>query len=127
MSYLLLVDEGGVSPGRDGADVVLHGDSANAQVRCEVDVDGGGSSSSGESVTGAPSRLVPGHRLWANRSGRHILALVEDYSALRRLISEGRKLARSKDAQLRCCLNKVASHLFPLHNIVISFLAKACY
>ncbi|XP_019738154.1 CDK5 regulatory subunit-associated protein 2 isoform X3 [Hippocampus comes] len=100
-------DEGGASPGRDGANVVLHGDTSNARVRCEVDGDGGGSSSSGESVTGAPSRLVPGHRLWANRNGRHILALVEDYSALRRLISEGRKLAHSKDAQLRCCLNKV--------------------
>ncbi|XP_051906465.1 CDK5 regulatory subunit-associated protein 2 isoform X2 [Hippocampus zosterae] len=103
------VDEGGVSPSRDGVNGVLHGDSANARVRCEVDGDGdgGGSSSSSESVTSAPSRLVPGHRLWANRNGRHILALVEDYSALRRLISEGRKLARSKDAQLRCCLNKV--------------------
>ncbi|XP_037121006.1 CDK5 regulatory subunit-associated protein 2 isoform X1 [Syngnathus acus] len=100
-------DEGSASPGRQGAD---------APMRCEVDGDGstggstgggGSSSSSGESVTGAPSRLVPGDRLWANRNGRHILALVEDYSALRRLISEGRKLARGMDVQLRRCLNKM--------------------
>lgn len=63
------------------------------------------SSSSGESVSGAPSRLVPGHRMWANRNGRHILGLIEDYNALRKQISEGRKLSRSMDAQLQECLH----------------------
>lgn len=70
--------------------------------RTHSEVDGGSfSSSSGDSVSGAPSRLVPGHRMWANRNGRHILGLIEDYNALRKQISEGRKLSRSMDTQLQ--------------------------
>lgn len=62
------------------------------------------SSSSGESMSGAPSRLVPGHRIWANGKGRHVLGLIEDYSALRKQISDGRKLSRSLMAQLQDCM-----------------------
>lgn len=70
--------------------------------RAHADVDGGSvSSSSGDSLSGAPSRLVPGHRMWANRNGRHILGLIEDYNALRKQISEGRKLSHIMDAQLQ--------------------------
>ncbi|XP_061555293.1 CDK5 regulatory subunit-associated protein 2 isoform X3 [Phycodurus eques] len=107
VNYLLSsADEGSGPPGREGADVLVHGDGANGnRARCEVGGDGGGSSSSGESVTAAPYRLVPGHRLWANRNGRHILALVEDYSALRRHISEGCKLSRGMDVRLHQCFN----------------------
>ncbi|XP_055010194.1 CDK5 regulatory subunit-associated protein 2 isoform X3 [Boleophthalmus pectinirostris] len=67
-------------------------------------VDGGSLSSSSMDSTGAPSRLVPGHRMWANRNGRHILGLIEDYSALRKHISEGRKLSHSMDMQLQECI-----------------------
>nr|XP_057905797.1 myomegalin-like isoform X2 [Doryrhamphus excisus] len=91
-------DEGSRSPGREEDGAVLH----EADGRVPADVDGG-NSSSGESATSAPSRLVPGHRAWANPNGRHILALVEDYRALRRHISDGRKLSRSMDAQLQEC------------------------
>lgn len=59
------------------------------------------SSSSGDSVSSAPPRLVPGHRMWANRNGRHILGLIEDYNALRKQISEGRRLSRCMDKQLQ--------------------------
>lgn len=62
------------------------------------------SSSSGDSMSGAPARLVPGHRIWANGNGRHILGLIEDYSALRKQISDGRKLSRSLIAQLQECV-----------------------
>lgn len=48
---------------------------------------------------------MPGHRVWANRNGRHVLGLVEDYGALRRQISEGRKLSRGMTAQLQECLH----------------------
>lgn len=75
----------------------------------EVDV-GSVTSSSSESVSGAPSRLVPGHRMWANRNGRHILGLIEDYNALRKQISEGRKLSRSMDAQLQQCVHTLRLH-----------------
>lgn len=71
----------------------------------EVDSDSQYSGSSGDNVSGAPSRLVPGHRLWADRNGRHILGLIEDYGALRKQISEGRRLSRSMDAQLQECLH----------------------
>ncbi|XP_039636462.1 CDK5 regulatory subunit-associated protein 2 isoform X9 [Perca fluviatilis] len=112
INYLLSSpDEGGRSPGREGCDPLrhsfqshnehtslLHDEKRNA---CS-EVDGRSfSSSSGESVSGAPSRLVPGHRMWANRNGRHILGLIEDYNALRKQISEGRKLSRSMDTQLQ--------------------------
>lgn len=72
----------------------------------EVDAPSGQSvsGSSGESVTGAPSRLVPGHRMWASRNGRHVLGLIEDYNALRKQISEGRKLSRTMITQLQECL-----------------------
>ncbi|XP_035523390.1 CDK5 regulatory subunit-associated protein 2 [Morone saxatilis] len=115
INYLLSSpDEGGRSPGREGCDAlrhsfqsheytsVLHEEKRHAH--SEVDK-GSVSSSSGESVSGAPSRLVPGHRMWANRNGRHILGLIEDYSALRKQISEGRKLSRDMDAQLQECLH----------------------
>ncbi|XP_047425112.1 CDK5 regulatory subunit-associated protein 2 isoform X3 [Mugil cephalus] len=114
INYLLSSpDEGGRSPGREGCDTlrqsfqtehtsVLH----ETRRRAQSEVDGGSvSSSSGDSVSGAPSRLVPGHRMWANRNGRHILGLIEDYSALRKQISEGRKLSLNMDTQLQDCLH----------------------
>ncbi|XP_071322292.1 CDK5 regulatory subunit-associated protein 2 isoform X2 [Trachinotus anak] len=115
INYLLSSpDEGGRSPGREGCDSLRHSFQShnehssalhNEKRRAHSEVDGGSfSSSSGDSVSGAPSRLVPGHRMWANRNGRHILGLIEDYNALRKQISEGRKLSHSMDTQLQDCL-----------------------
>ncbi|XP_074472901.1 CDK5 regulatory subunit-associated protein 2 isoform X1 [Sebastes fasciatus] len=112
INYLLSSpEEGGRSPGREGCDPARHSfQSHNKHTsvlhdekrRAHSEVDGGSfSSSSGESVSGAPSRLVPGHRMWANRNGRHILGLIEDYNALRKQITDGRKLSRSMDTQLQ--------------------------
>ncbi|XP_075707387.1 uncharacterized protein LOC142741950 [Rhinoderma darwinii] len=39
-----------------------------------------------------PSRLVPGHRMWADKHGCHVLGLVEDYNALRKQILEARNV-----------------------------------
>uniref|UniRef100_A0AAV2IRB1 Centrosomin N-terminal motif 1 domain-containing protein n=1 Tax=Knipowitschia caucasica TaxID=637954 RepID=A0AAV2IRB1_KNICA len=64
-------------------------------------VDGGSGSSSSMESSEAPSRLVPGHRMWASRNGRHVLGLTEDYSALGKHISEGCKLSHTMDAQLQ--------------------------
>ncbi|KFU85400.1 CDK5 regulatory subunit-associated protein 2, partial [Chaetura pelagica] len=57
---------------------------------CKDDLDSTSqcSSSSSSSRTCTP-RLVPGHRMWADRNGRHVLGLIEDYDALRKQISEG--------------------------------------
>ncbi|XP_028274258.1 CDK5 regulatory subunit-associated protein 2 isoform X2 [Parambassis ranga] len=106
-------DEGGRSPGREGCDALRHSFQSHTEhtsvlhdAKCHAhsEVDSRSvSSSSGDSASGAPSRLVPGHRMWANRNGRHILGLIEDYNALRKQISEGRKLSRSMDAQLQEC------------------------
>ncbi|XP_028458355.1 CDK5 regulatory subunit-associated protein 2 isoform X2 [Perca flavescens] len=111
INYLLSSpDEGGRSPGREGCDPLRHSFQSHNEhtslLRDEKrnacsEVDSRSFSSSGESVSGAPSRLVPGHRMWANRDGRHILGLIEDYNALRKQISEGRKLSRSMDTQLQ--------------------------
>ncbi|XP_060917461.1 CDK5 regulatory subunit-associated protein 2 isoform X3 [Labrus mixtus] len=114
INYLLSSpDEGGKSPGREGCDPYRHSFQSHNEhtgvlhdERLRAHSDGGSlSSSSGDSITGAPSRLVPGHRMWANRNGRHVLGLIEDYNALRKQISEGCKLARSMDAQLQECLH----------------------
>ncbi|XP_063000952.1 CDK5 regulatory subunit-associated protein 2 isoform X1 [Elgaria multicarinata webbii] len=35
---------------------------------------------------------VPGHCVWADKNGRHVLGLIEDYNSLRKQISEGQKL-----------------------------------
>lgn len=78
---------------------------ADEKCRGHSEVDGGSlSSSSGDSMSGAPSRLVPGHRIWANGNGRHILGLIEDYRALRKQILDGRTLSRSLIAQLQECV-----------------------
>ncbi|XP_057577669.1 CDK5 regulatory subunit-associated protein 2 isoform X17 [Hippopotamus amphibius kiboko] len=49
---------------------------------------------SGSSITSMSyvSRLVPGHRLWASKSGCHVLGLIEDYDALCEQIGQGQKL-----------------------------------
>ncbi|XP_053505270.1 CDK5 regulatory subunit-associated protein 2 isoform X8 [Ictalurus furcatus] len=59
---------------------------------------------SGSSVrSGSPalSRLVPGHRLWADRHGRHVLGLIEDYSALSKQIREAKRITAAMDKQLQ--------------------------
>ncbi|KAM4635269.1 CDK5 regulatory subunit-associated protein 2 isoform 3-T3 [Polymixia lowei] len=110
INYLLAAsDEGGRSPGREGFDAVRyppHSEQTNvlyAKHHAQLEVDSGShySGSSGDSVSGTPSRLVPGHRLWANRNGPHVLGLIEDHNALRKQISEGRKLTRSMDTHLQ--------------------------
>ncbi|RMB93479.1 hypothetical protein DUI87_30176 [Hirundo rustica rustica] len=71
-----------------------------AAPRDEVDSGSLCSSSSGSSRTCTP-RLVPGHRMWADRSGRHVLGLIEDYDALRKHISEGQQVLADMEAALR--------------------------
>uniref|UniRef100_A0AAQ4QSR4 CDK5 regulatory subunit-associated protein 2/Myomegalin coiled coil domain-containing protein n=1 Tax=Gasterosteus aculeatus aculeatus TaxID=481459 RepID=A0AAQ4QSR4_GASAC len=110
INYLLSSpDEGGRSPGREGCDLLRHSFQSHGE-HTGVLADEKGrahseevsfSSSSGDSVSSAPPRLVPGHRMWANRNGRHILGLIEDYNALRKQISEGRRLSRCMDKQLQ--------------------------
>ncbi|XP_053334053.1 CDK5 regulatory subunit-associated protein 2 isoform X6 [Clarias gariepinus] len=58
-----------------------------------------GSSEQGGSPT--LSRLVPGHRLWADRHGRHVLGLIEDYSALSKQIREAKRITAAMDQQLQ--------------------------
>ncbi|XP_033374272.1 CDK5 regulatory subunit-associated protein 2 isoform X3 [Parus major] len=58
------------------------------------------SSTSGSSRTCTP-RLVPGHRMWADRNGRHVLGLIEDYDALRKQISEGQQVLADMETALR--------------------------
>ncbi|XP_014852641.1 PREDICTED: myomegalin-like isoform X3 [Poecilia mexicana] len=118
INYLLSSpDEVGRPPGREGCDPPLrsfrsreqtsvHQVSSEVKHQAQSDNDADSvCSSSEQSVSGAPSRLVPGHRMWATRNGRHVLGLIEDYNALRKQISEGRKLSRSMDAQLHECLH----------------------
>lgn len=58
---------------------------------------------SGSSATSAPSmsRLVPGHHLWASKSGSHILGLIEDYEALCTQVGQGQKLLAEMDIQIQ--------------------------
>ncbi|XP_021270066.1 CDK5 regulatory subunit-associated protein 2 isoform X2 [Numida meleagris] len=62
------------------------------------DLDCCSTSSSGTSCT---PRLVPGHRMWADKNGRHVLGLIEDYNALRKQISEGQQVLGEMEISLR--------------------------
>ena len=94
---------------------------AKRQPRSEQDGESQGSSG-GEGVPSPPSRLVPGHRLWASRGGRHVLGLTEDHSALRRHIAQARRLARSMDTlQQQGQENRVNTHT---HTSVVGCLQK---
>uniref|UniRef100_A0A4X2KL42 CDK5 regulatory subunit-associated protein 2 n=1 Tax=Vombatus ursinus TaxID=29139 RepID=A0A4X2KL42_VOMUR len=58
------------------------------------------SSSSAHNIPYIP-RLVPGHRMWASKSGHHVLGLIEDYNALCKQISEGQKLLSEMEVHLQ--------------------------
>ncbi|NXG02814.1 CK5P2 protein, partial [Sakesphorus luctuosus] len=58
------------------------------------------SSTSCSSTTCTP-RLVPGHGVWADKNGRHVLGLIEDYEALRKQITEGQQVLAEMDSSLR--------------------------
>ncbi|XP_072816119.1 CDK5 regulatory subunit-associated protein 2 isoform X7 [Vicugna pacos] len=58
-------------------------------------------SASSTTSTSSVSRLVPGHCLWASKSGCHILGLIEDYDALCRQIGQGQKLLAEMDIQIQ--------------------------
>ncbi|XP_073415808.1 uncharacterized protein [Dendrobates tinctorius] len=50
-----------------------------------------------DSLLYTPSRLVPGHRMWADKHGCHVLGLVEDYNALRKQILEARNVLQEME------------------------------
>ncbi|NXY41624.1 CK5P2 protein, partial [Ceuthmochares aereus] len=58
-------------------------------------------SSTSSSSTVCTPRLVPGHRMWADKNGRHVLGLIEDYNALRKQISEGQQVLAEMENSLR--------------------------
>ncbi|XP_074871228.1 CDK5 regulatory subunit-associated protein 2 isoform X2 [Carettochelys insculpta] len=75
---------------------------AETQLAHKEDLDSSSQCSSSSSMgTSCTPRLVPGHRMWADKSGRHILGLIEDYNALRKQISEGQKLVSEMEACFR--------------------------
>ncbi|XP_035246158.1 CDK5 regulatory subunit-associated protein 2 isoform X3 [Anguilla anguilla] len=94
------------SPGHRDTSAALH--EVKRQASVDLDRLSQCSGSSADSATPAPSRLVPGHRLWANKNGRHILGLIEDYNALRKQISEGRKLTYGMDKHLQECFRTLS-------------------
>ncbi|XP_074746900.1 CDK5 regulatory subunit-associated protein 2 isoform X10 [Strix uralensis] len=57
--------------------------------------------STSSSSTACTPRLVPGHRMWADKNGRHVLGLIEDYNALRKQISEGQQVLAEMEISLR--------------------------
>ncbi|XP_055463505.1 CDK5 regulatory subunit-associated protein 2 isoform X1 [Psammomys obesus] len=57
--------------------------------------------------------LVPGHQVWASKSGHHILGLIEDYDALHKQISRGQKLLAKMDIQTQEALSPIRQKLGP--------------
>ncbi|KAM6297144.1 CDK5 regulatory subunit-associated protein 2 [Aegotheles albertisi] len=57
-------------------------------------------SSTSSSSTACTPRLVPGHRMWADKNGRHVLGLIEDYNALRKQIAEGQQVLAEMEIPL---------------------------
>ncbi|KAM6183803.1 CDK5 regulatory subunit-associated protein 2 [Erethizon dorsatum] len=56
-------------------------------------------SSSLATTTSCMPHLVTGHRLWASKSGHHVLGLFEDYDALWKQICQGQRLLAEMDIQ----------------------------
>ncbi|NXH10867.1 CK5P2 protein, partial [Bucco capensis] len=59
------------------------------------------SSSTSSCSTVCTPRLVPGHRMWADKNGRHVLGLIEDYNALRKQIAEGQQVLAETEIIVR--------------------------
>ncbi|XP_059956605.1 CDK5 regulatory subunit-associated protein 2 isoform X2 [Mesoplodon densirostris] len=72
---------------------------------------------SGSSITSAShvSRLVPGHSLWASKSGCHVLGLIEDYDALCEQIGRGQKLLAELDIQIQEAPSPMSPELATKH------------
>ncbi|XP_072256403.1 CDK5 regulatory subunit-associated protein 2-like [Pyxicephalus adspersus] len=60
--------------------------------------DDANSDHSADSLLYTPSRLVPGHKMWADKHGCHVLGLVEDYNALRKQILEAKTVLEETEA-----------------------------
>ncbi|MGH0124392.1 UNVERIFIED_CONTAM: hypothetical protein FKN15_036935 [Acipenser sinensis] len=95
-------------PNRDGAEELHSVPEMKPHPTDELDSASQCSGSSADSTTHTPSRLVPGHRLWASRSGRHMLGLIEDYNALRKQISEGKELTCGMENNLQECFHAIS-------------------
>ncbi|XP_057894142.1 CDK5 regulatory subunit-associated protein 2 isoform X2 [Melospiza georgiana] len=78
----------------------ISAENPGAEAAPKGDVDSASVCSSSSSRTCTP-RLVPGHRMWADRNGRHVLGLIEDYEALRKHISEGQQVLEHMEMALR--------------------------
>lgn len=55
--------------------------------------------------------LVAGHRVWASKSGHHMLGLIEDYDALCKQISWGQTLLAKMDVQTQEALSPTSQKL----------------
>ncbi|KAF7468751.1 hypothetical protein GHT09_020356 [Marmota monax] len=82
---------------------------------------------SGSSVTSTPCLPRMASRLWASRSGRHILGLIEDYDALCEQIHQGQRLLAEMDMQTQEASSPMGQelrtkglHLVPLSKFVSS-------
>ncbi|XP_077769242.1 CDK5 regulatory subunit-associated protein 2 isoform X11 [Canis aureus] len=77
--------------------------------------------------TSCTSHPVPGHRLWASKSGCHVLGLTADYEALCQQIGHGQKLFAEMALQIQEApraaspeLGTKGPHSVPLHTFVTS-------
>uniref|UniRef100_A0A8C0P4J0 CDK5 regulatory subunit-associated protein 2 n=1 Tax=Canis lupus familiaris TaxID=9615 RepID=A0A8C0P4J0_CANLF len=77
--------------------------------------------------TSCTSHPVPGHRLWASKSGCHVLGLTADYEALCQQIGRGQKLFAEMALQIQEApraaspeLGTKGPHSVPLHTFVTS-------
>uniref|UniRef100_A0A2K6GSM7 CDK5 regulatory subunit-associated protein 2 n=1 Tax=Propithecus coquereli TaxID=379532 RepID=A0A2K6GSM7_PROCO len=84
-------------------------------------------SSSSAASTPCVSHLVTDHRLWASKSGHHVLGLIEDFEALCTQIGQGQKLLAEMDMQTQEALSPASEelatkglHLAPLSKFVTS-------
>ncbi|XP_036035113.1 CDK5 regulatory subunit-associated protein 2 isoform X3 [Onychomys torridus] len=66
--------------------------------------------------------LVADHRVWASKSGHHMLGLIEDYDALQKQISRGQRLLAKMDIQTQEALSPTSQKLEPKgpHSVPLS-------
>lgn len=66
--------------------------------------------------------LVADHHVWANKSGHHMLGLIEDYDALQKQISRGQRLLAKMDIQTQEAMSPTSQKLEPKgpHSVPLS-------
>ena len=76
--------------------------------------------------TSSVSSLVPSHRPWAGKSGRHVLGPAEDYDALCEQIARGQTLLAEMNLQIREAPSPTSQELVTKVTLAVVLEGEGC-